>query len=134
MLSITKEFQFSAAHRLCSDTLSAEENRNTYGKCADLHGHTYRLQITISGPVKEDGMIINFCQLKQLVQEKILSRYDHAFLNDLDEYATLPTTAENMVAHIYRVLDGVLLQKDLVLQSVVLYETPTAWATITREG
>jgi 6-pyruvoyltetrahydropterin/6-carboxytetrahydropterin synthase len=134
MLTITKEFQFDAAHRLWSNHLSEEENFQTYGKCSKLHGHTYRLQVTVSGPVRDDGMILNYNELKTFVQETLLTRYDHAYLNELEEYENLPVTAENMVIHIYNVLDEELSPKDVLLQSVVLYETPTSWATMTREG
>lgn len=134
MLTITKEFQFDAAHRLWSDNLSEEQNRQIYGNCANLHGHTYRLQVTVSGTVRADGMILNFTELKSFVQETLLTRYDHAYLNELEEYDNMPVTAENMVSHIYNVLDEKLSPKDVLLQSVILYETPTSWATITREG
>lgn len=134
MLSITKEFQFDAAHRLWSADLSEEQNLQIYGKCARLHGHAYRLQVTVSGTVREDGMILNFTELKSFVQSTIISRYDHSYLNELEEYENLPVTAENMVCYIFNVLDGKLSQKGVVLQSIVLYETPTSWATMTREG
>lgn len=134
MLTITKEFQFDAAHRLWSENLSEEQNRQIYGTCSNMHGHTYRLQVTVSGTVRDDGMILNFKELKTFVQETILDRYDHAYLNELKEYHNLPVTAENMVSHIYAVLEGKLSAMDVLLQSVVLYETPTAWATITRAG
>lgn len=135
MLTITKEFLFDSAHKLWSDTLTDEQNHQIYGKCANVHGHTYRLQITVSGPIRDDGMIINYTELKSFVHHKILERYDHAYLNDLPEYQHIPTTAENMVCHIYRVLsDALLTDKQIILQSVVLYETPTSWATMTREG
>ena len=134
MLTITKEFQFDAAHRLWSDHLSEEQNFKIYGKCSKLHGHTYRLQVSVSGTVRDDGMILNFTELKTFVQETFLSRYDHAYLNELEEYDNLPVTAETMVTHIYNLLDEELSPKDVLLQSVVLYETPTSWATMTREG
>mgnify|MGYP001439042199 CR=1 FL=1 len=132
MLSITKEFLFDAAHTLERRDLSQEENQALYGKCSRFHGHTYRLQITVSGDVGADGMIINFSRLKDLVKAAVVDRYDHAFLNDLEEYEDLPPTAENMVQHIFRVLDPVVAKMAVRLESVVLYETPTSWATMTR--
>lgn len=132
MLTITKEFVFDAAHKLCCKDLSEEENRELYGKCSRLHGHSYRLQLTVSGPVGSDGMIINFAKLKKTVNEKITDRYDHACLNDLDEYLGIPVTAENMVVHIYKVIDKLFKLSEITLQSVVVYETPTSWATMTR--
>ena len=132
MLTITKEFMFDAAHKLCRQDLSDEENREIYGKCSQFHGHTYRLQIAVTGPVGADGMIINFSELKKIVKELIISRYDHVYLNDLKEYLNVPVTAENMIQHIYHVLDQALSLHKVTLQSVVLYETPTSWATLTR--
>lgn len=134
MLTITKEFQFDAAHRLWSENLSEEQNRQIYGTCSNMHGHTYRLQVTVSGTVRDDGMILNFKEFKTFVQETILDRYDHTYLNELKEYDNLPVTAENMVSHIYDILNEKLSLMDVLLQSVVLYETPTSWATISRDG
>lgn len=134
MLTITKEFLFDAAHKLWRNDLSDEENRELYGKCSQFHGHTYRLQVSVSGSVGADGMIINFADLKKMVKDLIIRRYDHAFLNELDEYRDLPVTAENMVQHIFHVLDQALEERQITLQSVVLYETPTSWATMTRNS
>lgn len=132
MLTITKEFLFDAAHTLMRRDLSPEENKALYGKCSRFHGHTYRLQVAVSGDTGKDGMIINFSRLKGLVNTAVIQRYDHAFLNDLDEYRDLPATAENMVQHIFRVLDPLLAELNVRLESVVLYETPTSWATMSR--
>ncbi|WP_028583136.1 6-pyruvoyl trahydropterin synthase family protein [Desulfogranum mediterraneum] len=133
MLSISKEFRFDAAHRLCRPELSPEENQALYGKCASLHGHSYTLQLTVSGELDASGMIINFTELKQLGKALILDRYDHANLNELPEYAEIPVTAENMVRHIFSTLSPVLSQKGLRLVQVRLYETPDSWATMTAE-
>lgn len=131
MLSITKEFRFDAAHKLCRDDLSHEENVVLYGKCAKFHGHTYVLQVTVSGEVDASGMIINFTELKALVKELILDRYDHANLNELPEYQGIPVTAENMLLHIFKTLNEAPEFDGLKLKEVRLYETPDSWATIT---
>lgn len=134
MLTITKEFLFDAAHKLWRSALSDEENHALYGNCSRLHGHTYRLQVTVAGPVGADGMIMNFSQLKEIVNAHIIKRYDHTFLNDLAEYANVPVTAENMTRHIFDRLDPVLASHRITLHSIVLYETPTSWATLTRSS
>ena len=131
MLTITKEFVFHAAHRLFQKDLSMEENRAIYGKCCDLHGHTYRLRVAVSGETGKGGMVMPFAHLKKIAKNKIISRYDHVFLNDLEEFFDLPTTVENMVVHIFRVLEECLEEKDVTLVSVTLFETPTSWATMT---
>ena len=109
MLTITKEFQFDAAHRLWSDHLSEEQNRQIHGKCSKLHGHTYRLQVTVSGTVRDDGMILNFTELKTFVQEKLLTRYDHAYLNELEvKLDTLKRLQTETVAEINALLPSII--------------------------
>jgi 6-pyruvoyltetrahydropterin/6-carboxytetrahydropterin synthase len=134
MLTITKEFVFGAAHRLYQDNLSSQENRAIYGKCCNLHGHTYRLRITVAGVIDTSGMIIHFADLKKIVIDKVISRYDQTLLNEVAEFKDTPTTAENMVCHIFGVLDKSLAAMDLQLTAVTLFETPTSWATMNRDA
>jgi 6-pyruvoyltetrahydropterin/6-carboxytetrahydropterin synthase len=134
MMTITKEFTFDAAHRLHRPDLTESENRDIYGKCCTLHGHTYRLQVCVSGVIDASGMILHFSDLKQVVKEEIITRYDHSFLNDLSEYRNCPTTAENMVRHIFNVLEPGLKRKTVTLESVTLFETPTSWATFSKNA
>ena len=134
MMTITKEFTFDAAHRLYRPDLTESQNRDIYGKCCALHGHTYRLQVCVSGEIDASGMILHFSDLKQLVKEKIITRYDHSLLNDLEEYRDCPTTAENMVRHIFTALEPSLESKNVTLESVTLFETPTSWATFSKNA
>ncbi|UTF51272.1 6-carboxytetrahydropterin synthase [Desulfomicrobium sp. ZS1] len=134
MLTITKEFSFHAAHRLHLRDRSDAENLSIYGDCARLHGHTYRLQVCLAGRPDETGMILHFGELKNIVQREVLSRYDHADLNDLREYHDLPATAENMAEHIFTTLDRALVSDRFRLQQVTVFETPAAWATRSRSG
>lgn len=132
MLTITKEFSFHAAHRLRCSGFSEEENRRIYGNCANIHGHTYRLRVTLTGQPDETGMILHFDTLKAIVRREVLDRYDHADLTALDEYTHRPATAECMAEHIFAVLDAALRSDRYRLHEVAVYETPTAWATRTR--
>ena len=134
MTSITKEFSFDAAHRLYREDLSLAENQEIFGKCCKIHGHTYRLRITVAGAVDASGMIIHFARLKELVRELVIDRYDHSMLNEMAEYQQLPPTAEVMGEHIFGLLSGRLAERQLTLCSVVLYETPTSWATVSRDA
>jgi len=133
MLTITRQFKFDAAHRLLLTHLTDQENHDLFGKCSKLHGHTYCLKVTISGKVQPTGMILNFTDLKNIVETRILARYDHCFLNDLDEYKERPPTAENMALYIFKVLSPCLKSRDLTLTCVELYETPDSWATVTAD-
>jgi len=105
---IAKEFTFDAAHKLL----------NYDGPCANLHGHTYKLQIVISGPVQKNGMVIDFIDLKKIVTEKVISKLDHKFINKIIKQST----AENIAVWIWK-----QLEKNLPLYEIRLWETPTSF-------
>ncbi|MFC7684976.1 6-carboxytetrahydropterin synthase QueD [Ureibacillus sp. GCM10028918] len=122
---VSKEFTFDAAHHL----------HNYEGKCKNLHGHTYRAILGISGYTDERGLVIDFSDIKEIWKQKIEIDLDHRYLNE-----TLPsmnTTAENIVVWIYEKLSQALLQlqeaNDLRVEFVRLYETPTSYAEVRRE-
>lgn len=103
----TRRYLFSASHRLHSDQMSAAENRATYGKCNNPHGHghNYILEVTVSGPVDETtGMICNLVDLDQCVKREVLSRYDHENLNTLSDFADAVPTTENLCVYIFDIL------------------------------
>jgi 6-pyruvoyltetrahydropterin/6-carboxytetrahydropterin synthase len=101
---LTRRYLFSASHRLHSDRMSAEENRTTYGKCNNPHGHghNYTMEITVSGPVDQrTGMVCNLVDLDGFVERELLARYDRENLNVLPEFvATVPTT-ENLCVELF---------------------------------
>ncbi len=104
---LTRRYMFSASHRLHSDAMSADENRETYGKCNNPygHGHNYALEITVSGPVNErTGMVCNLVDLDGFVESKVLSRYDLQNLNALKEFAENVPTTENLCVEIFQIL------------------------------
>lgn len=115
MKLVSKEFTFDAAHLLT----------NYKGKCSRLHGHTYKLIITVKEVEKGKDMIIDFVQLKALVKSTVIDIYDHQFLNDLEDYKDIRTTAENMVEKIWARLIPFIPN----LYEVILYETPTSYIT-----
>ena len=113
--SVTKCFGFEASHHL----------PNYNGACSRLHGHSYKLHVTVSGSVDEaTGMIIDFNVLKAVVKEKVVDKYDHRYLND---FFSNPT-AENMVQHIFKKLNVEFSKMGLSLESVKLWETETSFA------
>lgn len=122
ILSITSSFTFDAAHFL----------PNYSGKCKNLHGHTYKLEVTVCGETKfghgdlevgESGMVMDFSALKDLMKS-LLNSYDHALLNDL-----VPNpTAENLVLKLWEVIEGrlnFLYDEHIHLKRLKLWETPT---------
>jgi len=96
---LTSRYRFSASHRLDTPALSPEENRRLYGKCNNPHGHghDYVLDITVDGPVDEDGQVVNREALDAVVRERVLARLDHKNLNaDIPELSGSVTTTENL--------------------------------------
>ncbi len=108
MVYLTRRYRFSAAHRLHSDILSAEENQSLYGKCNNPfgHGHNYVLEVTVAGPVDPaTGMVFDLASLDGAVRSEILDRFEHANLNfDLNSFATKVPTTENLCIEIYSLL------------------------------
>ncbi len=72
-MKVNRIFSFSAAHHLT----------DYHGACERPHGHTYRLGVTVEGPIKKDGLVIDFVELKKVVEERVLSKLDHRDLNDI---------------------------------------------------
>lgn len=103
---VARVFEFQAAHHL-------PRHR---GRCRNLHGHGYRLEVHCEGPVDPDsGMLMDFADLKGVVQARVLDVLDHSLLNDHVENPT----AENVAVWIWdRLREG-----DLPLAEVRLWET-----------
>ncbi|MFH0889028.1 MAG: 6-carboxytetrahydropterin synthase QueD [Planctomycetota bacterium] len=86
MYELIVKNDFSAAHHL----------RNYHGKCEKLHGHNYCVEIHFQQKkLNKVGMAIDFTELKSLL-DKILSEYDHHYLNELSDFIKLNPTAENI--------------------------------------
>lgn len=95
------------------------------GKCANLHGHTYRVEMVIEGPVGEDGFVMDFYRLKNILKA-VLQDLDHRCLNDL-----LPNpTAENIAEMISKSLKRDLEKTSLHLVSLKLWEGKNKWVLI----
>ena len=102
---LSRRYRFSASHRLHVDTLSAEENRVTFGKCNHPfgHGHNYVVQVTFSGPVDETtGMVTNLADLDSFAQREVLDLFDHANLNTLEPFWDRVSTTENLSEELWR--------------------------------
>ena len=125
MYIIRKRFTFSAAHRLYSPQLSEAENRSIFGRCANpnYHGHNYCLEVAVTGePDSRTGMVINFDELKNIVNEVIISALDHKNLNlDVDFLKGEITTAENIARLIWERLKPRI--KGVRLYEITLAET-----------
>lgn len=112
-----RRYHLSSSHRLNSDSMSAEENVATYGKCNHPHGHghNYVLEVLAGGEVdRETGMVLNLVDLDKAVRKQVLERFDHTNLNldPLFEHS-VPTT-ENLSQAIFQLLDGSLAPAELI--------------------
>jgi 6-pyruvoyltetrahydropterin/6-carboxytetrahydropterin synthase len=118
-LTIRKHFRFEAAHVLPFHP----------GKCSRMHGHSYRLEVAIRGPVRSDGptrgMIEDFDEIRRVVRHEVVDPLDHQTLNDFIENPT----AEHIVLWIWRRLDPVLPGLD----ELVLWETASSCAVLRRD-
>ena len=89
---VIRSFSFEAAHRLPWHP----------GKCRELHGHHYRFEVTVEGPVGPGGVVIDFDDLAARVGDEVVARYDHRYLNDLMDNPT----AELIAAEIWKRLEA----------------------------
>lgn len=116
MFEICVEHTFAAAHAL----------RNYYGKCENVHGHNYRVQVGMEGPkLDETGLLFDFAVLKK--QLRTTSAYlDHQFLNELKPFDEVNPSAENIARFICEEM-----QKELLAGSIAyvrVWETDTSYA------
>ncbi|MCT8592502.1 6-carboxytetrahydropterin synthase QueD [Glaesserella parasuis] len=140
MFKIAKEFSFDMAHMLDGHD----------GKCKNLHGHTYTLQVEITGELHtngaKSGMVMDYSDLKVAVKQHILDKMDHAFIYDSTsekkcKVATLlqsldsktfgipaRTTAEQMAKYIF----DTLTTEGLPVSLIRLWETPTSYCEYCR--
>ncbi len=102
-----RRYLLSASHRLHSDALSADENRATYGKCNNPHGHghNYVVEVLAGGMVNpETGMVVNMAALDALVRARIIDRFDHGNLNRDPLFADRVPTTENLCRAVFGLL------------------------------
>jgi len=115
MVYLTRRYHFSASHRLHSDALSDSENTQLYGKCNSPHGHghNYVLHVTVAGPVDPStGMVMDITLLDRVVEEEVVERLDHTFLNlDVENFRHVVPTTENVCLEIFKLLGDKLGSK-----------------------
>jgi 6-pyruvoyltetrahydropterin/6-carboxytetrahydropterin synthase len=119
MYEITVLSHFSGAHRL----------RYLHGKCEKLHGHNWKVEVTVvSDRLNKEGVVIDFQILKQKV-EKVLNSLDHTYLNDLPYFSGEEPSSENIAKYIFSKLKKELKPYRVTLKKVTAWESETACAT-----
>ena len=144
---ITRRLEFDAGHRIPSHK----------SQCRYLHGHRYAIEITLSGEiitergVSEQGMVMDYSEVKRIAKKVLVDKWDHAFLvyaedhkllqflQSLEDHKTVvldtPPTAENLALTAFCILDEAYQDRygnDLRLEQVRLFETPNCWADAVR--
>jgi 6-pyruvoyltetrahydropterin/6-carboxytetrahydropterin synthase len=125
---LSRRYRFSASHRLHSDHMSDAENRATYGKCNNPHGHghNYVLEVTLAGQVDKNGMVCNLVDLDECVHRQVVTKFDLENLNMREEFAESVPTTENLCTVIFDLLNQDILQRKFTrahLKKVRLEET-----------
>jgi 6-pyruvoyltetrahydropterin/6-carboxytetrahydropterin synthase len=144
-ISITRRLEFDSGHRI----------PNHDGQCRHLHGHRYAIEVTLTGEVADhpgkadDGMVLDFGDIKRLTNQYVVEPWDHAFLVAKEDeklvsfLASLPNhktvimehvpTVENLATTAFAILQPVFNKAfggRLELSAVRLYETPNCWADV----
>ena len=142
-MDITTRLEFDAGHRI----------PNHKSSCKNLHGHRYAIEVTVTGPIHDDskssdfGMVIDFSDVKKIIKDLVIDRWDHAFivyqddkeivnfLNTLPNHKTVifpvVPTAENMASQAYLILSiefNKRFNHQLKIKQIRMYETPNSWA------
>ena len=137
MIRITKAFKFEMAHAL----------HGYDGLCKNIHGHSYRLWVTIRGEIKnekghkKDGMVLDFDSIKKIIKQAIIEKYDHSLVLNANSphaeidlsafekvfYLPFQPTSENLVNDFAKLIKS-NLPENVELLKVVLSETATSFA------
>jgi len=145
---ISSKLEFDAGHRIPS--------HNSH--CRHLHGHRYAIEITLSGNIITDegianqGMIMDYSEVKRIAKDTLINKWDHAFLvysgdiqvlkflQSIKDHKTVildkPPTAENLALIAFDILDHAYIdnyENNLRLEKIRLYETPNCWADAIRK-
>jgi len=119
MFEISAEYSFAAGHAL----------RGYKGKCENVHGHNYKIQVTVEGEqLNSIGLLMDFVDLRGAIKA-LADRLDHRFLNDLPPFDQLNPSAENLAKYFCDELESQVRGHGVHVRSVVVWETDTTSAT-----
>jgi 6-pyruvoyltetrahydropterin/6-carboxytetrahydropterin synthase len=129
-IQVSRRETFNAAHQLRNPQLSEDENRRMFGKCVNLHGHNYAVDVVVSGPIDSaTGYVLDLKRLSDVICQQIIQHVDHRNLNtDVPWLDGQITTAENLALIFWDRLKRGL--PDASLRSVRVWETDKNWAEV----
>jgi 6-pyruvoyltetrahydropterin/6-carboxytetrahydropterin synthase len=101
----TRRFTFAAGHHYRVEQWSDEQNARAFGRLTVPHGHNYSVDVTVRGPIDPDtGMVLDLAELKRMVGETVVDRFDHADLNADPLFQGRVPTTENLAVAIWELL------------------------------
>jgi 6-pyruvoyltetrahydropterin/6-carboxytetrahydropterin synthase len=122
----TRRFSFSAGHHYRVEAWSDAENERAFGRLTVPHGHNYTLDVTIRGPIDgRTGMVVDLSELKRVVTETVVERFDHADLNADPLFRHRVPTTENIAIAVWALLAPKLGAERL--WQVRVWEDPTLY-------
>ena len=134
MMYLTRRFMFSSSHRLYSTQLDPQANACAFGLCQNIHGHNYRLEVTVRGEVDPaTGFFCNVLELTELVNRRVVVPCDHHYLNDLELFQGVTTTMENLATRIWGAVEPALRERGMELSEVRLGETEEHWVRLRKD-
>lgn len=122
---LTRIEHFSSAHRLHKGTWDEEKNKSVFGKCDNLHGHNYKLEVTVKGRIDEQtGMVMNIADLKDIIERSVLSLLDHRNIDEDVPYfrGHQTSTSENLAVFIWKQI-AAEMPSNVTLHRIKLHET-----------
>jgi 6-pyruvoyltetrahydropterin/6-carboxytetrahydropterin synthase len=127
---VARRESFNAAHQLCDPRLSDAENQRLFGKCSNLHGHNYVLEVVVAGQVDQSsGYVLDLKVLSDVIGRQIIQDVDHRNLNtDVPWLCGRIPTAENLALVFWDRLRAEF--PDGLLRSVRVWETEKNWAEV----
>jgi 6-pyruvoyltetrahydropterin/6-carboxytetrahydropterin synthase len=127
---VSRRESFNAAHQLRDPELSDEENQRLFGKCANLHGHNYTLEVIVAGEIDQaTGYVVDLKHLSDVICRRIITEVDHRNLNtDVPWLEGRIPTAENLALAFWERIRSELPEGSL--RSVRVWETDKNWAEV----
>ncbi len=124
MFEVSVEYSFSAGHAL----------RNYKGKCENVHGHNYRVRVSVAGEkLNGAGLLVDFSELKSSLRT-LVEQLDHQFLNELRPFDKINPSAENLAKYISDGMGAEFQNKDFQLREVTVWETDATSVTYRPAG
>jgi len=119
MFEVSVEYSFAAGHAL----------RGYKGKCENVHGHNYKVQVTVDGDqLDSTGLLMDFVDLRKAIKA-LVERLDHRFLNDFSPFDQVNPSAENIAKYFFDELEPQVRNHGQRVQAVKVWETDTTSAT-----